>query len=47
MIFHPSWQQIAWLHTKTCEIGEQRLVCADGDAEQFYRQLQSPAVIGM
>jgi transposase len=45
--FHPSWEQIAWLDTETGETGEQRLVHADGDAEQFYRQLPTPALIGM
>jgi transposase len=45
--FHPSWQQIAWLDTETGETGERRLVHAGEDAERFYRQLQSPALIGM
>ena len=45
--FHPSWQQVSWLDTETGETGEQRLVHADGDAERFYRQLATPALIGM
>ncbi|HEY1262089.1 MAG TPA: IS110 family transposase [Terriglobales bacterium] len=43
--FHPSWQQVSWLDTETGETGEQKLVT--GDAEQFYRQLAAPALIGM
>jgi transposase len=45
--FHPSWQQIAWLDTETGETGERKLVHADGDAEQFYRGLPAPALIGI
>jgi transposase len=45
--FHPSWQQIAWLDTETGETGEQKLVHAEGEAQQFYRSLTAPALIGM
>ena len=45
--FHPSWQQIAWVDTETGEMGEQRLKNADGEAERFYRQLPTPALIGI
>jgi transposase len=45
--FHPNWQQIAWLDTETGETGERKLVHADGDAEQFYRGLPAPVLIGM
>lgn len=37
--YHPSVQQIAWVHTETGECGERRLThCAE--AEQFYRELK-------
>ena len=45
--FHPSWQQVAWVDTETGEMGEQRLKHADGEAERFYRQLPTPALIGI
>jgi transposase len=45
--FHPSWQQVSWLDTETGECGERKLVQASGEAEQFYRQLAAPALVGM
>src|SRR5207248_692094 len=45
--FHPSWQKVSWLDTETGETGEQKLVTAAGDAEQFYRRITAPALIGM
>jgi transposase len=45
--FHPSWQQVKWLDTETGDTGERKLVHANGDAEQFYRQLAAPVLIGM
>src|SRR5213080_5467496 len=45
--FHPSWQQVSWLDTETGETGEQKLVHAEGQAQQFYQQLRGPALIGM
>ncbi len=45
--FHPSWQQVSWLDTETGETGEQKLVHASGEAQQFYRQLGAPVLIGM
>jgi transposase len=45
--FHPSWQQIVWLDSETGDTGERKLVHADGEAQQFYRQLARPALIGM
>jgi transposase len=45
--YHPSWQQIAWVDTETGETGERKLMHADGEAERFYRELASPALIGM
>ena len=45
--FHPSWQQVSWLDTETGEVGERKLVHANGDGEQFYRALAAPVLIGM
>ena len=45
--FHPSFQQIAILDTTTGEIEQRRLSHSDGEAEQFYRDLGSPALIGI
>lgn len=45
--FHSGFQQIAWLDTATGEIEQRRLSHGDGQAEQFYRQLEFPALIGM
>lgn len=45
--FHPSFQQIAVLETVTGEIEERRLCNSGGEAEQFYRELAEPALIGM
>jgi transposase len=45
--FHPSWQQIAWLDSETGETGEHKLVHAEGQAQQFYRDLSAPGLIGM
>jgi transposase len=45
--FHPSWQQVSWLNTETGEVGEQKLVHASGEAQEFYQRLAGPALIGM
>jgi transposase len=45
--FHPSWQQVAWIDKATGETAEHKLVHASGDAEKFYRQIPTPALIGM
>jgi len=45
--FHPSWQQVCWLDSETGETGERKLVHAEGDAERFYRQVPTPALVGM
>jgi transposase len=45
--FHPSWEQVCWLDSETGETGEQRLVHAAGEAQQFYLSLAAPALIGM
>ncbi len=45
--FHPSWQQVCWLDTQTGETGERKLVHGRGEAQQFYRELARPALIGL
>jgi len=44
--FHPCWQQVAVLDTDTGEIQELKLTNGNGEAEQFYRRLPSPSLIG-
>jgi transposase len=41
--YHPSDQYIAFADTETGECGERRLNHSDGEAEKFYRSLQSRA----
>jgi transposase len=38
--YHPSFQQIAFFKEETGECGERQLHHSDGEAEQFYRDLQ-------
>ena len=45
--FHPSWQQVAVFDPKTGELTELKLVNGDGEAERFYRALESPALVGI
>ena len=45
--YHPRWQQVAWFDTETGEIGEQKLMNGDGEAERWYRQLPVPSLIGL
>ena len=42
--YHPSFQQIAFLDQETGECGERRLNHSDGEAEEFYRDLQRRGV---
>ena len=44
--FHPAWQQVAVFDAETGEIREVKLENGNGEAERFYRQLSSPALIG-
>ena len=44
--FHPGWQQVAVFDVPTGEIRELKLENGNGEAECFYRQLSSPALIG-
>lgn len=45
--FHPSWQQVAVFDAESGEVVERKLRHQEGEAEHFYRQLPSPALIGM
>ena len=45
--FHPAWQQVAVFDPETGEITELKLLHGDGEAERFYRVLESPALIGI
>jgi transposase len=45
--YHPRWQQVAWFDPETGEIGEQKLVNGDGEAERWYGQLPVPSLIGL
>lgn len=45
--FHPSWEQVSWLDTATGETGERKLVHATGEAQEYYRALPPPALIGL
>ena len=45
--YHPRWQQVAWFDTETGEIGEQKLLNGDGEAERWYGQLPVPSLIGL
>ena len=45
--FHPGWQQVAVFDSSTGEIRELRLTNGNGEAEQFYRSLSSPALVGL
>ena len=45
--FHPSFQQVAVLDTESGELQAHKLMHATGEAEQFYRRLIAPSLIGM
>jgi transposase len=42
--YHPSFQQIAFFEEETGECGERQLNHGEGEAEQFYRDLQQRAI---
>jgi transposase len=42
--YHPSFQQIAFFEEETGECGERQLNHSEGEAEQFYRDLQQRGV---
>jgi len=45
--FHPAWQQVAVFDPETGELTERKLMHGDGEAERFYRELESPALVGI
>lgn len=45
--FHPKWQQIAVFDTETGEISEHKLMNGCGEAEEFYRALDSNSLVGV
>jgi transposase len=45
--FHPAWQQVAVFDSETGEVRELKLTNGNGEAERFYRQLSSAAVVGL
>jgi transposase len=45
--FHPSYQQIAMVDSKTGELTECRLLHANGEAQRFYEALVGPVRVGM
>jgi transposase len=45
--FHPSYQQISFVDTESGEVEERSLTHSGGEAEQFYRGLARPALVGM
>ena len=42
--YHPGFQQIAWVDTETGEGSERQLTHSNGEAENFYRDLQRRGV---
>jgi hypothetical protein len=44
--FHPGWQQVAVFVSETGEIRELKLENGNCEAERFYGQLNSPALVG-
>ena len=45
--FHPTWQQVAIFDSATGETVERKLVNGNGEAEQFYRSLPVPSLVGV
>jgi transposase len=45
--FHPGWEQVAVFDAETGEVSELKLKHGDGEAERFYRELESPALVGI
>jgi transposase len=42
--YHPSFQQISFMHQETGECGERRLNHGDGEAERFHKELKERGV---
>ncbi len=45
--FHPRWQQVAIFNAATGEIVERKLINGNGEAEEFYRGLPVPCLVGV
>jgi transposase len=45
--FHPRWQQVASFDASSGEMVERKLVNGNGEAEQFYRSLPVPSLVGV
>jgi transposase len=45
--FHPRWQQVAIFDPASGEIVERKLINGNGEAEQFYRDLPVPFLVGV
>jgi hypothetical protein len=45
--FHPCWQQVAIFDATSGEMVERKLVNGNGEAEQFYRSLLVPSLVGL
>ena len=45
--FHPRWQQVAIFDPATGEIVERKLINGNGEAEEFYRGLPVPCLVGV
>jgi transposase len=45
--FHPRWQQVASFDAASGERVERKLVNGNGEAEQFYRSLPVPSLVGL
>jgi transposase len=45
--FHPRWQQVAMFNAATGEMVERKLVNGNGEAEEFYRGLTVPCLVGV
>ena len=45
--FHPRWQQVAIFDATSGKLVERKLVNGNGEAEQFYRSLPVPSLVGL
>lgn len=45
--FHPGWQQVAIFDSSTGEIVNRKVGNSNGEAEQFYRGLPAPSLVGL
>jgi len=45
--FHPSWQVLAFVDTESGEVGERKLMHANGEARKFYEGLKGSVRVGV